>query len=119
MFSTKTRTMILTLVASLSFAGATVAPAISQARPKAIETKTPKSVACNAVADSMLNAEKDAREYEKAGDTANAEASWAAANLYFDIWSEQGCASAGVTIALKLPPAAAPVSPVRGVIAKG
>lgn len=119
MLSTKTRTTILTVVASLSFAAATVAPAVSQARPKAIETKTPKSVACSAVVNSMQNAEKDAREYEKAGDTANAEASWAAANLYFDIWSEQGCASVAGTISVKLPPASAPVSPVRGVIAKG
>ncbi len=119
MLSTKTRTTVLALVASLSFAGATVAPAISQARPKAIETKTPKSVACSAVVNSMQNAEKDAREYEKAGDTANAEASWAAANLYFDIWTEQGCATVSATIALKMPRAAAPVSPVRGVIAKG
>jgi hypothetical protein len=117
MLSSKTRTTILAVVASLSFAATTVAPAISQARPKAIETKTPKSVACNAVADSMLQAEQDARNYEKAGDTANAEASWAAANLYFDVWSEQGCASADV-ISVKLPPVSAPITRVGGIKAK-
>jgi hypothetical protein len=105
MFSTKTRTAILTLVASLSFAGATVAPAVSQARPKAIETKTPKRLACNALVDSIQQAEQDARNYEKAGDTKNAEASWTAANLYFDVWSEQGCASADVAISVRRPPA--------------
>jgi hypothetical protein len=119
MLSSKTRTTILALVASVSFAATTVAPAVSQARPK---TTTTKSVtareACDAVVDSILQAEQDARNYEKAGDTVNAEASWAAANLYFDIWSEQGCASIAVASPVKMPPVSAPVSPVRGVNAR-
>jgi hypothetical protein len=119
MLSTKTRTTILALVASFSFAAATVAPAVSQARPKTVTSKTVTArEACDAVADSMLQAEQDARNYEKAGDTANAEASWASANLYFDVWSEQGCATIAVTRPVRLPPVSAPITRVRGISAK-
>jgi hypothetical protein len=119
MLSTKTRTTILAVVASFSFAAATVAPAVSQARPKTVTTKKVTArEACDAVADGMLNAEKEAKNYEKAGDTANAEASWAAANLYFDVWSEQGCATVAVTIPVKLPPVSAPITRVGGIKAK-
>jgi hypothetical protein len=104
MFSTKTRSTILALVASIGFAATTVAPAISQARPKSPTQKTPTMAeACSAVAGSMLKAEDEAKNYEKKGDTANAEASWAAANLYFDIWSEQGCATVAVVHAPIVP----------------
>jgi hypothetical protein len=108
---TKARTTVLALVASLSFAASTVAPAVSQAQPKPPSAKkvTAKE-ACDAVVDSMLNAEAEARRFEKAGETKNAEASWTAANLYFDIWSEQGCA----TVAVTGPTVAAPVATIPG-----
>jgi type II secretory pathway pseudopilin PulG len=119
MLTAKTRTTILAVVASVSFAAASVAPAVSQARPKTTATKTVTArEACDAVVDSMLNAEQEARNYEKAGDTKSAEASWTAANLYFDVWSEQGCATIAVTIPVKLPPVSAPITPVRGINAK-
>jgi hypothetical protein len=108
MFSTRTRTTILAIVASASFAVSTVAPAISQARPKTVTTKKVSArEACDAVAGSMLNAEREAKNYEKKGDTKNAEASWAAANLYFDIWSEQRCATVQV-VGPSQPPVVAP-----------
>jgi hypothetical protein len=107
MNSTKARTTILALVASLSFAASTVAPAVSQAQPKPpVAKKVTAKEACDAVVDSILNAEAEARRYEKAGDTKNAEASWAAANLYFDVWSEQGCATTAVTGPTVAPPVA-------------
>ena len=106
MLSTKTRTTIVALVASLSFAATTVAPAVSQARPKSPTTKkvTLRQV-CNGLADPMHNAEEEARNYEKAGDTKNAEASWAAANVYFEVWGDNGCQGAAVTFPIKIPPA--------------
>jgi hypothetical protein len=111
MISTTTRTTVLALVASLSFAASTVAPAVSQARPKTTTTKKVSArEACDAVASSMLEAEAKAKKYEKAGDEANAEAEWAAANLYFDVWSEQGCA----TLAVTGPVVAAPIASLPG-----
>jgi hypothetical protein len=111
MTTTRTRTTIIALVASLSFAASTVAPAVSQARPKSPTTKKVSArEACDAVAGSMLNAEAEAKKYEKAGKTADAEAEWAAANLYFDIWSEQGCA----TLAVTGPVVSAPVASLPG-----
>ncbi|HEX4436827.1 MAG TPA: hypothetical protein VH061_08525 [Solirubrobacteraceae bacterium] len=114
MTSIKARTTILALVASLSFGASTVAPAVSQARPKSPTTKADPKEACDAVVDSMLNAEAEARRYEKAGDTKNAEASWTAANLYFDVWSEQGCATVAVTGPIVAsPPATIPSRTVK------
>jgi hypothetical protein len=108
MFSTRTRTTILALVASASFAASTVAPAVSQARPKTVTTKkvTAKE-ACDALAGSVLRAEGEAKKYEKKGETKNAEASWTAANLYFDLWAEQGCATIQV-VGPSAPPVVAP-----------
>ena len=107
MTTAKTRTTILALIASLSFAASTVAPAVSQAQPKPpVAKKVTAREACDAVVDSMEKAEAEARRYEKAGETKNAEASWTAANLYFDIWSEQGCATIAVTGPTVAPPLA-------------
>jgi hypothetical protein len=108
MFSPRTRTTILALVASASFAVSTVAPAISQARAKTVTVKTVTAKeACDALAGSVLKAEQEAKKYEKKGDTKNAEASWAAANLYFDVWSDQGCATVQV-VGPSAPPVVAP-----------
>jgi hypothetical protein len=92
MLSTKTRTTILALVASASFAATTVAPAVSQARPKTTTIKrVTQRQACNEFVESIRQAEEAAKEYEKAGDTANAEAAWGMANAYFDNWQGNGC----------------------------
>ena len=54
MFSTRTRTTILALVASASFAASTVAPAVSQARPKTVTTKkVTMKEACDALAGTI------------------------------------------------------------------
>jgi hypothetical protein len=108
MFSTRTRTTIVALVASASFAVSTVAPAVSQARPKTVTTKSVSAKeACDALASTILKQEQEAKNYEKKGDTKNAEASWAAANLYFDVWAEQGCATIAV-VGPSAPPVVAP-----------
>jgi hypothetical protein len=114
MFSTKTRTTIVALVASLSFAATTVAPAVSQARSKTVSTK-PSALreACNSLAGSMLNAEAEARNYEKKGDTKNAEAQWAAANMIFELYTNTGCVGAAITG----PSASGIAAPVIGVSA--
>jgi hypothetical protein len=114
MLTTKTRTIIATFVASLSFAATTVAPAVSQARSKTVSTK-PSALheACNSLADSMLNAEAEARNYEKKGDTKNAEVQWAAANMISELWSNTGCAGAAITG----PSASGIAAPVVGVSA--
>jgi hypothetical protein len=94
MLTTKTRTIIATAVASLSFAATTLAPAVSQARPKIIATKPPTGQTCNVLVESIAKAEAEARDYEKKGDTKSADAMWASANLYFATWSATGCANA-------------------------
>jgi len=98
MLTTRTRSTIIALLASLSFAATTVVPAVSQARSKTVATKT--SVlheACNSLAQSMLNAEAEARNDEKKGDTKSAEAQWAAANMIFALWTNTGCDGAAIT----------------------
>ena len=115
MLTTKTRTIIATLVASLSFAATTVAPAVSQARPKTIATKNPSAKTCEVLAESMTKAEAEARDYEKKGDTKSAEAMWASANLYFVTWSTSGCGNWGVEIAG--PSTVGIAAPVAGVSA--
>jgi len=59
----------------------------------------------------MHNAEEEAKNYEKAGDTKSAEASWAAANIYFEVWGDNGCQGAAVTLPVKM-------TPVSGIMAK-
>jgi hypothetical protein len=97
MLTTKTRTIIATVVASVSFAATTVVPAVSQARPKTSARKVPSSQTCEALAESTTKAEAEARDYEKKGDTKSAETLWASASLYYATWSASGCQNAFVT----------------------
>ncbi len=115
MLTTKTRTIIATCVASLGFAASTVAPAVSQARPKTIERKSASAQTCNTLAESMTKAEEEARDYEKKGDTKTAETLWASVNLYFATWSASGCQNAWV-IGYPVSGLAAPVGGVSATL---
>lgn len=111
MLSSKTRTTILALVASASFAATTVAPAVSQARPKTTTIKrVTQRQACSEFVASMNLAEESARMYEKAGDTEDAEASWAMANAYFQNWQGNGCQTLAI---VKFSPPGISVAPGR------
>ncbi len=67
MFSTKTRTTVVALIASLSFAGATVAPAVSQAQYKINGGKS-ATYACQMMRE-VLN--EDLQNLEKARASGN------------------------------------------------
>jgi hypothetical protein len=105
MFSTKTRTTIVALIASLSFAGATIAPAVSQATYK-INGGKKASQECEMLTE-WIN--QDIQNMEKY----RAEGNQEMVNYYRGIIADEfnegyaaGCAFASVTHA----PVSAPVS---------
>ncbi len=90
MLSTRTRTIIATFVASLSFAATTVAPAVSQARP--ISPKA-DAATCSALWGAFQKGVEKAEKLEKEGKTKQAEAAWATATTTLGVFSDLGCVS--------------------------
>ena len=91
MLTTRTRSIIITGLASLSFAATTVAPAVSQARPVSPTTKT--SPACASIWASFQEKIAKAEKLEKEGKTKQAEAAWSAAGRALSSFNDAGCVS--------------------------
>jgi hypothetical protein len=91
MLSTRTRSIIIAGLASLSLAATTVAPAVSQARPILPTTKT--SPACASLWGGFQEKVAKAEKLEKEGRTKQAEAAWSAAGRALDIFTDSGCVS--------------------------
>jgi hypothetical protein len=107
MFATKTRTTIVALIASSSFALSTVAPAISQAQKVQTTThKTTKAEACSTLSANEQKANDEVLKYLEEGDVANAEASGAAAELYYAEGVREGCWTAAMNIPVSSHPVA-------------
>jgi hypothetical protein len=106
MFATKTRTAIIALIASSSFALSTVAPAVSQAQAVQPTHKITKAEVCSAISANEQNANDEVLKYLAEGDVANAEASGAAAELYYSEGVRQGCWTAAMDIPVSSHPIA-------------
>ena len=107
MLSTRIHTTILALVASVSFAAATVAPAVSQAQKNIPTHKTiSHEEECATLAELFTKEAQAAEKYEREGDKASAEASLGIAQIYFEMGTEAQCWFPAV----KHPPQAPPVS---------
>jgi hypothetical protein len=91
MLSTRTRSIIIAGLASLSFAATTVAPAVSQARP--ISPTTKASPACSSLWSAFQKGVEKAEQLEKEGKTKQAEAAWSAAGRALGLFTDSGCAS--------------------------
>jgi hypothetical protein len=107
MFSTKLRTTIIALVASTSFAAATIAPAVSQAQKvQPPPHKITHAEACSTLAANESKAEQELKKYSSEGDTANAELAETVANLYYEEGVREGCWLADVRGPISAPPIA-------------
>ena len=92
MLTTRTRSIIIAGLASLSFAATTVAPAISQAKPLKPGAKA-DAATCTALWGGYLKGVEKAEKLEKEGKTKQAEAAWAAAGTTLSVFADLGCIS--------------------------
>jgi hypothetical protein len=114
MLTTKTRTIIATLVASVSFAAPAVAPAVSQAQPIGPQAK---GIACEILKSA-------GKVWQEAGEAAEAKGETDAAASYFAmrdkvegeagnlgcLWEIEIAAKKAAAKAIKVPVAMAPVT---------
>jgi hypothetical protein len=99
MFATKTRTTIIALIASSSFAISTVAPSISQAQKvQTAPHKITKEEACATLSDLESKANQEVAKYLAEGDVEMAEAIGQMAEGYFADGVNEGCWSAAMIV---------------------
>lgn len=111
MLSTKIRTTIIALVASASFAAATVVPTVSQAQPN--WPALGHAIHCESLNAGQEANENKAKEAEKEGHPSLAAYYWSQAQDYFSEGIVAGCSphafnptKVSVPIAATAPPAA-------------
>lgn len=89
MLSSRTRSTIVALVASLSFAAATVAPAVSRAQPD--WPALGHAIHCESVAAGYTAYRKKAETAEQEGHYALAQYYWGEASNYLDQLNSERC----------------------------
>jgi len=92
MLTTRTRSIIIAGLASLSFAATAVAPAISQAKPLK-PGATADAATCTALWGAYQKGVEKAEKLEKEGKTKQAEAAWATAGTTLGVFGDLGCIS--------------------------
>jgi hypothetical protein len=92
MLTTRTRSIIIAGLASLSFAATTVAPAISQAKPLKPGAQA-DAATCTALWGGFQKEVANAEKLEKEGKTKQAEKAWAAASTTLGVFGDLGCIS--------------------------
>jgi hypothetical protein len=101
MFATKTRTTIIALIASSSFAVSTIAPSISQAQKvQTAPHKITKEEACSAFGELESKANQEAAKYLEEGDLDSAETASATAELIFQTGVREGCWPAAMAVSI-------------------
>ncbi len=111
MLTNKTRTIILTLAASATFAAGAVAPTASFAKPKGPTAhKISNQEACEILVGLIERELEASKKYEARGEKAEAKLAETRASLYLEVMNDQGCLSATVVKGVRTPEVSAPIT---------